>query len=47
VQSLAGGLSSKLVATGLFGDTYRSLCLIMAVSTVAALVFAVISYRRR
>jgi DHA1 family bicyclomycin/chloramphenicol resistance-like MFS transporter len=47
VQSLAGGLSSKLVATGLFGDSYRSLCLIMAVSTVAALVFAVISYRRR
>jgi DHA1 family bicyclomycin/chloramphenicol resistance-like MFS transporter len=46
VQILAGALSSKLVVLGVLGDSYRSLCLIMAASTAAALVFALLSWRR-
>ena len=45
VQILAGALSSTVAASGLLGDSYVSLCLIMAASAILAFVLALSSFR--
>jgi DHA1 family bicyclomycin/chloramphenicol resistance-like MFS transporter len=45
VQILAGALSSHLAASGLLGESYVSLCLIMAASAILAFVLALVSFR--
>lgn len=43
VQILMGAASSKLVVSGLFGDSYVSLCTIIAVSCVSIVALALLS----
>jgi hypothetical protein len=45
VQILAGALSSHLAASGLLGESYVSLCLIMAASAILAFALALASFR--
>jgi len=45
IQTLMGALSSKLVVTGLFGDSYASLCLIIAASATAIVLLVLLSQR--
>lgn len=45
VQILAGALSSTVAASGLLGDSYVSLCLIMAASAILAFALALWSFR--
>jgi DHA1 family bicyclomycin/chloramphenicol resistance-like MFS transporter len=43
IQTLMGALSSKLVVAGLFGDSYESMCLIIAVSAAVIVPLALAS----
>lgn len=47
VQILAGAASSKLVVAGLFGDSYVSLCVIIAISAAMFFVLVLLSRRVR
>ncbi len=47
VQILAGAASSHLVVSGLLGDSYTSLCLIIAASAVVTFVLVLLSQRLR
>ena len=45
VQILTGALTSKLVVSGVFGDSYASLCLIIAAAATSVVLLALVSQR--
>jgi MFS transporter, DHA1 family, multidrug resistance protein len=47
VQTLMGAISSKLVVAGLFGDSYASLCLIIAVAATSVVCLVLLSQKIR